>query len=210
MRAALAAVMLLATTACEDEHAQKARAATQARQPALPPALPARPGATTYDFDHDRSSIEFVGTKLSRRHAGKVGTFRGSIQLLGGDATSGAVTVVVEMATLSADDPKLTRHLKSADFLDVERFPYARFTSTAVQAGGPEGATHLVTGNFELRGVTKQLTFPAKIKVMSEAVEVTAEFSILRKDFGVAYDGLAGDLIKNDVLLMIRLEARKS
>lgn len=209
MRAALLAVVLLAGVAC-DSAPKKGQAQARVSETAEVPGLPARPGATVFTFDQARSSIEFAAAKLTRRHAGKLGRFRGSLQLLGRDATTGAVSVVVEVGSLSADDERLTKHLKSPDFLDVERFPRARFTSTSIRAGGADGATHTVTGNLELHGVTKQITFPARIKVMSEAVEVTAEFSILRKDFGVYYDGVAGDLIKNDVLLMIRLDARKS
>lgn len=209
MRAAILAVMLLAGVAC-DNAAVKAEAQARSSEAADVPVLPARAGATTFTFDQGRSSVEFAAAKLTRRHAGKLGRFRGSLQLVGRDATTGTVSIVVDVGSLSADDERLTKHLKSPDFLDVERFPQARFTSTSIQAGGADGATHTVTGNLELHGVTKPITFPARIKAMSEAVEVTAEFSILRKDFGIYYDGVAGDLIKNDVLLMIRLDARKS
>jgi polyisoprenoid-binding protein YceI len=210
MKATLAAVLLLTCTACESAPAKsKAPAQATARETLAVPALPARAGSTLYSFDQERSSIEFVGAKLTRKHAGKFAAFRGTLQLVGRDVTSGAVSIVVDTASLGADDERLTRHLKSPDFLHVERFPKATFTSSAIQAGGPDGTTHTVTGNLELHGVTKQLTFPAKIRVLAEAVEVTAELSILREDFGITYDGVAGDLIKNDVLLLIKLDARK-
>jgi polyisoprenoid-binding protein YceI len=208
MKATLAAVLLLTCGACDDKPV-KGKAQANASQALAVPSLPARPQATLFTFDQKRSSVEFVGAKLTRKHAGKFANFRGVIQLVGGEVTNGAVTVVVDTASLGADDEKLTRHLKSPDFLHVERFPKAAFTSTSIQAGGPDGTTHTVTGNLELHGVTKQLSFPAKIRVLAEAVEVTAEFSILRKDFGIHYDGVAGDLIKNDVLLLIQLDARK-
>lgn len=207
MRAALAVLLLLVGTGCEDEPGKdKARAQTSEATPL--PALPA--GASVYVFDQASSSLEFVGAKVTRRHPGKVASFRGNLQLVGDDITTGAVSIVVDMPSLSVDDDKLTKHLKSSDFLDVTRFPKATFTSTSIQPGGPEGSTHMVTGNLELHGVTKQIVFPAHIKAQSAAVEVTAEFSILRKDFGIFYDGVAGDLIKNDVLLLIRIDARKS
>jgi polyisoprenoid-binding protein YceI len=208
MKATLAAVLLLTCGACDDKPV-KGKAQANASPALAVPSLPARPQATLFTFDQKRSSVEFVGAKLTRKHAGKFANFRGAIQLVGGEVTNGAVTVVVDTASLGADDERLTRHLKSPDFLHVERFPKAAFTSTYIQAGGPDGTTHTVTGNLELHGVTKQLSFPAKIRVLAEAVEVTAEFSILRKDFGINYDGVAGDLIKNDVLLLIQLDARK-
>jgi polyisoprenoid-binding protein YceI len=208
MKATLAAVLLLTCAACEDKPA-KPQAQVNASEALAVPSLPVRAFATLFTFDQKRSSVEFVGAKLTRKHAGKFANFRGTIQLVGGEVTNGAVTVVVDTASLGADDERLTRHLKSPDFLHVERFPKAAFTSTSIQAGGPDGTTHTITGNLELHGVTKQLSFPAKVRVLAEAVEVTAEFSILRKEFGINYDGVAGDLIKNDVLLLIRLDARK-
>ena len=45
---------------------------------------------------------------------------------------------------------------------------------------------------------------------LSEVVEVTAEFAISRKDFGIAYSGVAGDLIRDQVLLMIKLHATRA
>lgn len=212
MKAALALTALLACVSCDDDPGKgKARAqVSEAAPPPALPALPARPGATVYELDQTRSSIEFAAAKVTRRHAGKLGSFRGSLQLVGTDVTSGAVSIVVDMSSLSADDDRLTKHLKSPDFLDVARFPKATFTSTSIRPGGPEGSTHTVTGNLELHGVTKEIVFPAYIKAQSAAVLVTAEFSILRKDFGIDYNGVAGDLIKNDVLLMIRLDAKQS
>jgi len=99
--------------------------------------------------------------------------------------------------------------LKSPDFFDVEKFPKAKFVSTAIKAGGDNGATHTVTGNLELHGVTKAITFPAQIKVDPDAVSVVAEFSINRKDFSIVYPGMPDDLIKDDVLLKLSLHAKK-
>jgi polyisoprenoid-binding protein YceI len=162
-----------------------------------------------FSFSAPKSSIEFVGAKVTSREAGKFEAFRGSIQLVDGDPTKSSVTVEIDTASLSTDDASLTRHLKSPDFFDVEKFPKARFTSTSIVAGGQEGATHTITGNLELHGVTKQLAFPAKIRALSEAVEATAEFALSRQDFGVAYAGVPGDLIRSEVLLMIQLRATR-
>ena len=56
--------------------------------------------------------------------------------------------------------------------------------------------------------MTKQVTFPATIKV-AEGVHVQAEFAINRKDFGINYAGMADDLIKDDVLIKLELDAKK-
>jgi polyisoprenoid-binding protein YceI len=67
-----------------------------------------------------------------------------------------------------------------------------------------------VTGNLQLHGVTKSITFPATIKTSGDAVDVDAEFAINRKDFGVVYPGMPDDLIKDDILLHLQIHAKKA
>jgi polyisoprenoid-binding protein YceI len=100
-------------------------------------------------------------------------------------------------------------HLKSPDFFDVAKFPKATFTSTSIKAGGEKGATHTVTGNLELHGVKKSISFPATIKVAGDAVDANASFGINRKDFGVNYPGKADDLVKDEILLTLTIHAQK-
>ena len=69
------------------------------------------------------------------------------------------------------------------------------------------GSTHSVTGNLTIRGKTKAVTFPAKIKVDAKGVEANAEFVINRKDFDVAYPGKPDDLIQDNVVLTIHAVA---
>jgi polyisoprenoid-binding protein YceI len=196
----------LSSAACNTDPAKnKARAKVSEAVTSAPGTAAGR----VFAFSEAKSSIEFVGAKVTSRHAGKFEAFRGSIRLVDGDPSKSSVTVEIDAASLSTDDARLTRHLKSPDFFDVEKFPKARFTSTSIAAGGQDGATHTITGNLELHGVTKEIAFPAKIRALSEAVEATAEFAISRQDFGVAYAGVTGDLIRSEVLLMIQLRATR-
>ena len=150
-----------------------------------------------------------TGAKVSAKHEGSFATFNGTIALVDNDPTKSTVTADVDVASLTVEPAKLNGHLKSADFLDVAKFPKAKFTSTAIKAGGDNGATHTVTGNLELHGVTKSITFPAKIKVDGDQVSVDAEFAINRKDFSIVYPGMPDDLIKDDVLIKLALRGKK-
>lgn len=171
--------------------------------------LGAATAANKYVFSNAASKIEFVGAKVTRKHDGAFNTFSGALELVDGEPTKSVVTFEVATASLTADDPKLTSHLKSPDLLDVDKFPKATFTSTAVKTGGEGGATHTVTGNLSLHGVTKSISFPAKIKLADAAVDVDAEFAINRKDFGIVYPGMPDDLIKDEVLLKLKLHGMR-
>jgi len=174
---------------------------------AVTPAAPAT--GTPYKITQADSKIGFVGAKVTGKHEGSFGTFSGTVHVPGGDLTKGSVAVEIDVASVTTDNPRLTGHLKTDEILDVAKFPKARFTSTSVKAGGDKGATHTVTGNFELHGVTKSITFPATIRATDAKVEVDAEFGINRKDFGVVYPGKPDDLIKDEVLIKLTIRAAK-
>ena len=96
--------------------------------------------------------------------------------------------------------------MKTADFFDVAKFPKATFVSTKIEPNTAAGATHNVTGNFDLHGVKKSITFPATIQSTPEVVSVNAEFAINRKDFGILYPGKADDLIRDGVVIKLTLK----
>lgn len=199
----------LAIEACNNNPAKDKPQAAVAEPVAVAPAA-ATAGSSKYTFSNSDSKIAFVGAKVTRKHEGNFGTFNGAIDLVNGKPEMSTVKVDVEMASLVADDPKLTGHLKTPDLFDVAKFPQAHFVSTSIKQGGEKGASHTVTGNLELHGVTKSITFPATIKVNGDAVDVDAEFVLNRKDFGVVYPGMPDDLIKDELLLKLQVHAKKS
>lgn len=207
---------LTSASACDNDPGEGKVAASvqevsQTQTPAPPAneaAKPASPtlAATHYAFDESSSKIEFVGAKITGKHDGSFKSFNGTIQTAAGAATGGSVSLEIDVASLEADAPKLTAHLKSPDLLDAAQFPKARFSSTAITPKGAEDQ-FTVTGNFELHGVTKQIGFPATIRVQPERVEADAEFSINRNDFGIVYPGKPDDLIQDNVLIKLNIRA---
>jgi len=216
MRSSILLVAVLALTACPDPAKDKPKAevapAPAAPKPAAPvaeaPKPPSLPGVQ-YRFSNADSKLDWVGAKVTASHPGTFQKFTGAIGLNENDPTKSAVFVAIETASLTtADSPKLVQHLKGPDFFDVEKFPFATFTSTAIKAGGEGGATHTVTGTLDLHGVQKSITFPAIIAASADAVTVKAEFAINRKDFNIVYPGMPDDLIRDEVLLKLDIAAR--
>jgi len=192
---------------CDNDPSKGKTQATTAEAVAV--AAPAA-GGVKYAFSNADSKVEFVGAKVTRKHDGSFQTFSGTVTLVENNPEKSSVSATIDVGSLKADEEKLTGHLKTPDLLDVAKFPQATFTSTAIKAGGDKGATHTVTGNLQLHGVTKSISFPATIKVGSDRVDVDAEFSINRKDFGIVYPGMPDDLIKDDVLLTLQIHAKKA
>lgn len=205
--ALLASALLLAVAACSGPDAPTVPATPRAVIAAEQPAAAVAADAKSFVFDQAGSKVGFVGAKVTGKHAGTFPTFSGQV-LMGQSEEASAVIVTIDMATVTADNEKLTGHLRSADFFDVATFKTTTFTSTSVKKGGDGGATHTVSGNLALHGVTKNITFPATITTTPELVTVKAAFAFDRKAFNITYPGKADDLIKDDVELTLDIVAR--
>lgn len=167
------------------------------------PGLPA--GALA--IDPAESRVGFVGAKVTAEHEGRFSEFEGHVVLDGETPTGLAVTV--QTASVEISPGMLERHLKSDDFFAVDEYPTATFSSTKIEAKVDGEATHEITGNLALRGIEKQVVFPARVEVGADAVTGTAEFAIDRKLWGIEYRGMKDDLIEDEVVLEIRLVAAR-
>jgi polyisoprenoid-binding protein YceI len=123
-----------------------------------------------------------VGPKPDPRKGG-FGKFSGKAVLDGKLLKS--VSVEIDTTSLFTEFDMLTTHLKSPDFFEVRRFPTAKFESTKIESGA--GGSQ-ITGTLTLHGVTKEISFPAKVEVTDAGVKLVSEFTINRLEFGINYD----------------------
>ncbi len=207
-------------TACEDPAANKTKATTtnSTSNNSAPSnsnantntATNAPTQGTKLPLTPENSKIEFTGSKVTGKHDGGFKQFSGFIDLVNNKAEESKVSVDIEVSSVYTDSDGLTDHLKTVDFFDVEKYPKAIFTSTKIVADAAKGADNFtVTGDFDLHGQKKSITFPAKITVGDADVAVDAEFSINRKDFGIVYAGKTDDLIRDDVVIRFNLKSPK-
>jgi polyisoprenoid-binding protein YceI len=200
----------LAAACTKDPAADKAKAEVTPAQPEKK----APAAAEKLKITADTSKVGFVGAKVTAQHAGWFKDFSGEIDLVDNDPTKSRVTFDVKTASLAleeTDNEKLDKHLRSPDFFDVEKYPTATFVSTTIAQGATEpGMNYTITGNLDIRGTKKSITFPAKIDVSATNVTVKSEFGINRKDFGIVYPGMPDDLIKENVLIKLDLNAKRA
>ena len=193
----LCLVAVLVSVGCADPTRDKPRATVEEAAPVpQPPAV-----AETFVLG-EGSSIGFVGSKVTGRHDGGFHSFEGEIRLVDADPTRSSVELSIDTTSLWADNERLTGHLKSPDFFDVATYPTAEFQSTEIN---PDGDRYQMVGNLTLHGITKKISFPAHIVVENDGVTAEAEFSILRFDFDIKYEGKADDLIRDAVLIKFKL-----
>ena len=158
----------------------------------------------------ENSRVEFVSSKVTGSEGGRFEKFSGTVYLVEAAPEKSRVEIVIDMNSVVTDSGGLAEHLKSADFFDAPKFPEATFATTDIRPGGEKGATHTVTGNLDLHGVKKAVTFPATIKVDTAAATLDAEFAINRKDFRITYAGRTNDLIRDEVVIKLHVRAPRA
>lgn len=176
----------------------------------------------TFTVDTTASSVRFVGNGVGKNHPGSFHLSKGVLSVADNKVTGGQFTI--NMASMQIEQQedmfqtKLKGHLQSADFFDVAKWGTANFEITEVKpfaASGADtsvvaGANYTVSGNFTLKDVTKNVTFPAKIDVSGKTLTAVANFNIDRTQWGIRYgnDKSLGDkFISETVNVELNLKA---
>ncbi|MFK3722809.1 YceI family protein [Pseudomonas monteilii] len=118
--------------------------------------------AADYTIDKEGQHA-FVDWKISHLGYSFIhGTFKdfgGSFSWDSAKPEASKISVDLKTASLWSNHAERDKHIASADFLDVKKYPDAKFVSTAVKSTGDKTAD--VTGDLTLHGVTKPVTFKA-------------------------------------------------
>lgn len=175
--------------------------------------------AASYKLDESHSQLGF---KI--RHLG-ISTVHGHFAKFSGtgtyDEASGRVAdvkVSIDATSINTNEPDRDKHLRSADFFDVEKYPAMTFESTEIEYEGKQPKK--IKGKFTLHGVTKVIVFEitdwggtATDPWGNERLAFEAQTQIDRTEYGLTWNkGLekaAGLLVGNEVKLEILIEAMK-
>lgn len=183
----------------------------------------AKPGVgDTFVIDTANSYIRFIGHGVGKNHPGTFDLTYGKVTANGDKVTGG--TFIMDITSLDLEqegemiDEKLRPHLLSGDFFDADNFGTAQFQITSVKPYEPkdqekslvEGANFEVSGNLEIKRVTKNITFPARIELEGDRLEAEADFDIDRREWEMNYgnDRTLGDqFIHETVNIELQLQA---
>lgn len=166
-----------------------------------------------YNFDKAHS---FIGFKV--RHMGLIevpGYFRdftGTVNYDAKDVSKSTVEFTAKATSVDTGVAPRDKHLRSADFFEVEKFPDVTFKSTKVEK---KGKNLMVTGDFTMKGVTKSISFPVQIagwldNERGTKMGIMGETSINRRDYGVNYGKTLPNgtpELSDDVKITLQIEA---
>ena len=160
-----------------------------------------------WKIDATHSSITFlVRHMLVSRIHGSFARWSGEVRFSEAIPAASSVTARIEAASIDTREPKRDEHLRSADFLDAAEFPFIDFRSTSVESLG--GRNLLVTGDFTLRGVTREIQleveYNGRMRDPSgvERIGFQARGTISRKAYGITFNQVldSGGLALGDKL----------
>jgi len=172
------------------------------------------PGHTAAEFAARHMMVTWVRGHFKNVH--------GSLDFDEADPTAGAVEVTIDARGLCTGEPQRDAHLRSADFLDVERHPEIRFRGRVSERTGAQ--EWKVTGDLTIRGVTR----PAILDVRSlgrwstpwwedgidKGPKIRAGFvgttTINRHDFGVSWNSAldaGGVVVGDEIRITVDAEA---
>src|SRR5437868_5021237 len=175
--------------------------------------------ATTWNIDPAHATAEFkVKHMMIANVKGYFSKVTGVLQHAEGDPTKSSIEASIEAASIETREPQRDAHLKSADFLHVEKFPSLSFKSSDIKVVG-EGELK-VDGDLTIRGVTRKVTFavegptrPTKDPWGNTRIAISATTKINRKDFGLTWNAAletGGILVGDDVTITLDVEFVKA
>ena len=168
-----------------------------------------------YELDLAHSSVGFSAKHLVISNTkGQFKEFTGIIILDEKDISKSSVNVTIKTASISTDNERRDNHLKSADFLDVEKHPEITFKSKSVMKTD-DG--YRMVGNLTIHGVTKEVTIPftlvGPVEAMGTRIGLEASLTIKRLDYGVSWSKTldnGGLVVSNEVKITLEIEAIKA
>lgn len=208
---AIVAGLAFSATSCnKTAETKEAQEATQASAEAV-----------TFNVDTDNSVIEWKGSKIiSGSHNGTIALSSGEVSVRDGVVEAGSFAIDMNsIVVLDIEDEEkrgwLEGHLKGSSeenadhFFNVSQYPEGRFEITSVADGKIEG-------NLTLKGVTKNVAFPATVTVSDSDVTISADaFNIDRTLWGVNYsnesmaDVAKDNIISNSIEIKFTVKATK-
>jgi polyisoprenoid-binding protein YceI len=182
-------------------------------------AAPQTSTTTTWNIDPSHSIAEFkVRHMMIANVKGQFSKVTGVLTLDESNLANSHVEATIDATSIETREAQRDAHLKSVDFLHVEKFPTLHFKSTCIRI--VRDGELSIEGDLTIRGVTHKVTFavegptpPTKDPWGNARVAVSATTKINRKDFGLTWNAAletGGILVGEEVVITLDVEFVKA
>ena len=168
----------------------------------------------TYKIDKSHSEAIFQVRHLVTKVRGRFTDFEGAIDYNDASPEQSSVHFTINTTSIDTAEPDRDKHLRSADFFEVDKYPQITFVSKRITKRGAE--TFDVAGDLTMHGVTKEVVLPvahlgkAKDPWGNERLGFEAETSLNRKDYGLSWNAAletGGFLVGDEVKVSLQIQA---
>ncbi len=148
--------------------------------------------AATYQVDPDHTSVSFKIRHLFSNVQGHFKTFEGVMEYEPGKPELWNTSGAIDAASIDTNVPARDKHLRSADFFEVEKYPKIEFQTTGIKEATDTGCK--LTGLLKMHGVEKPVTLDVEIHGVGKdpwgnvRAGFTATTKLNRKDFGLTWN----------------------
>ena len=170
-----------------------------------------------WTIDPRASSLAFTATQVGAFVIGRFPTWAGEIVLDPGALAAARIDIRIETPPVTTNNHDVDSLLKGANFLDVQKFPAARFVSTAITAKG--GERYEAQGKLTIRDVTRDAVLPFTLAIADDPAQpgrllratARGRLNLKRLDFGVGQNEWAGTgQVANEVTVDLNVVAGRS
>jgi polyisoprenoid-binding protein YceI len=174
---------------------------------------------TTWNIDPVHSQAQFkVKHMMISNVKGEFSAVSGKLELNTSDITKSKIEASIDATTINTREPQRDAHLKSADFLDTEKFPALTFKSSLISKTAIDQLS--VEGDLSIHGVTRSVVLevegpsaPMKDPWGNTRIGLSATTRINRKDFGLVWNSTletGGLMVGEEVTITLDVEFVKA
>jgi len=173
---------------------------------------------TAFTIDTKASKVLWNAKKVTGEHSGYLSLGDGKVMVENNNVVSAQVnmdmnSIVCTDLTNEEYNAKLIGHLKSDDFFSVEKNPNANFEITSVKP--TSNGEYTVNGKLTIKGITNEISFPAKMSVANGTVKANGKAKIDRTKWDIRYgsgkffDGLGDKMIYDEFEITFEIVAKE-
>jgi polyisoprenoid-binding protein YceI len=170
---------------------------------------PAGAEPPVWTVDPAKSRLAFTARQGGQAIEGAFTRWTARIRFDPADLAGSSVEVLVDLTSVLTGDPNRDKQAQAAEFFDTARFPEARYRTLAFEAKGDD--LFEVVAELSLKGVTRALRHPARIRIDGARATASGEVSLHRRDFGFGSGVFDSEQILGpEILVRFVVEARRS
>lgn len=173
---------------------------------------------SAFEIDTKSSKVSWNAKKVTGEHSGYISVGKGNVMVEGNKVVGAQVnmdlnTIVCTDIKDESTNQKFIGHLKSDDFFSVAKFPNANFEVTSMKPGNVSGEYN-VKGKMTIKGITNEISFPAKVSLANGLVKAVGTAKLDRTKWDIRYgsgkffEGLGDKMIYDEFEITFDITAK--